>query len=296
MFAFSSRTTCVPFAKTQVPSAGDAKKALSGRGANRTTAAKASNASDSEFIVAVPDVGIHRRTAMAAALGLAGGVLRRAAPAFAANGVFAIAETTTDAKTFEFKTYRLTAPSVYEEVNVPLKDPATGIVSPTVLLLKDTRVGQAGNTISVSKQNVPEGGIKTVSDIGTAKETADRLVSAEGARSTGKFGKAFGGNGSGVSFIDAYERKDEKGLLYYTAEYSKSVLGVARVVLTTLVVADGQLYTLTAEEDQGRFENEMADGLRQCVKSFEVIPQTPVAVPAAAQATKTAGKKGKGRK
>jgi hypothetical protein len=130
-----------------------------------------------------------------------------------------------------------------------------------------------------------------VKEIGTARETAERLVAAEGARSTGTFGKAFGGVGSGVTFRDASERTDENGLLYYAAEYSKSVLGVPRVVLTTLVVADGQLYTLTAEEDEGRFESEMADELRRCVRSFQVIPQN-----AAAPAAPAPAKKGKGRK
>ena len=209
----------------------------------------------------------------------------------AANALFSIAEETGAGRTFEFKTYRLTAPSVYEEVNVPLKDPATGVVSPTVLLLKDTRAGQAGNTVSVSKQTIPPGGIASVKDVGTARETAERLVAAEGARSTGTFGKAFGGNGSGATFRDASERTDENGMLYYTAEYSKRVLGVSRVVLTTLVVADGQLYTLTAEEDEGRFESEMAEGLRRCARSFQVIPQNTAA--AATPPATPAKKKGK---
>ena len=231
---------------------------------------------------------------MAAALGLAAqtSVMARPSPASAATRLFALASSeTASGKTFEFKTYRLTAPSVYEEVNVPLRDPATGVVSPTVLLLKDTRAGQAGNTVSVSKQTIPPGGIASVKDVGTARETAERLVAAEGARSTGTFGKAFGGNGSGATFRDASERTDENGMLYYTAEYSKRVLGVSRVVLTTLVVADGQLYTLTAEEDEGRFENEMAEELRRCVRSFQVIPQN-----AAAPAAPAPAKKGKGRK
>ena len=33
--------------------------------------------------------------------------------------------------------------------------------------IKDTRVGQAGNTISLSKQVIPDGGIKSVADIGS---------------------------------------------------------------------------------------------------------------------------------
>ena len=262
MFAVSARASRVPVAKTgSVPSARrTARKTAIVSAAepstDRSEPASTRTADRAESATSNPKAGVPRRAAMAAALGLAAqtSVMARPSPASAATRLFALASSeTASGKTFEFKTYRLTAPSVYEEVNVPLRDPATGVVSPTVLLLKDTRAGQAGNTVSVSKQTVPPGGIASVKEIGTARETAERLVAAEGARSTGTFGKAFGGVGSGVSFRDASERTDENGLLYYTAEYSKSVLGVPRVVLTTLVVADGQLYTLTAEEDEGRF-------------------------------------------
>ena len=300
MFAVSARATRVPVAKTgSVPSARrTARKTAIVSAAepstDRSEPASTRTADRAESATSNPKAGVPRRAAMAAALGLAAqtSVMARPSPASAATRLFALASSeTASGKTFEFKTYRLTAPSVYEEVNVPLRDPATGVVSPTVLLLKDTRAGQAGNTVSVSKQTVPPGGIASVKEIGTARETAERLVAAEGARSTGTFGKAFGGNGSGATFRDASERTDENGMLYYTAEYSKRVLGVSRVVLTTLVVADGQLYTLTAEEDEGRFENEMAEELRRCVRSFQVIPQN-----AAAPAAPAPAKKGKGRK
>ena len=301
MFAVNARATRVPVAKTvSVPSTRKTarKTAIVSAAEPSTDGIEQAwtRTTDQDELARSPRPFVPRRAAMAAALGLAAqtsGLARPSPASAAANALFALAEENAAGKTFEFKTYRLTAPSVYEEVSVPLKDPATGVVSPTVLLLKDTRAGQAGNTVSVSKQTVPQGGIASVADVGTARETAERLVTAEGARSTGTFGKAFGGNGSGVSFRDASERTDENGLLYYTAEYSKRVLGVERVVLTTLVVADGQLYTLTAEEDEGRFENEMANELRQCARSFQVIPQNTGAPAAPAPA---AAKKGKGRK
>ena len=139
---------------------------------------------------------------------------------------------------FDFKTYKLAVPSVYDEVNIPLKDPATGTVSPTVLLLKDTRPGQAGNTISLSKQTIPEGGISLRQGHRHARaQTVERLVAAESARSKGF--KGVGGAGAAVR--DSGERTGPGGLVCYTAEYSKSVLGVQRVVLTAVVVADGQL-------------------------------------------------------
>jgi hypothetical protein len=299
MFAVSARATRIPVAKTgSVPSARrTARKTAIVSAAEPSTDLRepaSTRTTDGREPARPPRTGVPRRAAMAAALGLAAqtsGLARPSPASAAANALFSIAEETGAGRTFEFKTYRLTAPSVYEEVNVPLKDPATGVVSPTVLLLKDTRAGQAGNTVSVSKQTIPPGGIASVKDVGTARETAERLVAAEGARSTGTFGKAFGGVGSGVTFRDASERTDENGLLYYAAEYSKSVLGVPRVVLTTLVVADGQLYTLTAEEDEGRFESEMAEGLRRCARSFQVIPQNTAA--AATPPATPAKKKGK---
>ena len=44
----------------------------------------------------------------------------------------------------DFKTYRLSVPDMYQEVNVPLKDPASGVVSPTVMLLKVRGLGCRG--------------------------------------------------------------------------------------------------------------------------------------------------------
>ena len=89
-------------------------------------------------------------------------------------------------------------------------------------------------------------------------------------------GKGFGGIGAAKpTFRSATQRvAPGKGgdLLFYTVEYAKSVLGVSRVVLTTLAVAHGVLYTLTAEEDQGRFDGEMGDGLRAAVASLVVTP------------------------
>ena len=177
-------------------------------------------------------------------------------------------------KDFDFKTYKLTVPGVYEEVNVPLG--ANGVVSPTVMLLRDSRPGQAGNTISLSKQIIPEGGISSVKDIGNAEEAAKRLVSAESARSKGVGGIG----GAGAVFRDASERVGPGGLTYYAAEYSKNVSSVGRVILTTLVVADGVLYTLTCEEDAGRFESEMGDALRKASASLVVTSTTPAPAPA----------------
>ena len=96
-------------------------------------------------------------------------------------------------------------------------------------------------------------------DIGSARETAERLVAAEEQRkASNPFNKV-----TPKKVRDAYERVGPGGLVYYTAEYTKTVVGVERVIATVLVVADGTLYTLTAEEDKGRFESEMGEALRR---------------------------------
>ena len=208
-------------------------------------------------------------------------------PAFAGEADDAIGT-----REWDFKTYKLIAPDVYDEVNVPLANPANGVASPTVLLLKDTRPTQAGNTIQLSKQQVPEGGITSVRDIGSARETAERLVAAEEQR---KASNPFNKVTPEKKVRDAYERVGPGGLVYYTAEYTKTVVGVERVIVTVLVVADGTLYTLTAEEDKGRFESEMGEALRACARSFVVVAQSaPAPEPKAAEKEK-AEKKKRGR-
>lgn len=287
MFALRARVTSVPV--VSVPKSTRKRSALTKRGVSQVVKATQVS-SDSEPIA---ESTLPRRGVLAVALGVCVGATASCpGPALAqanSNSLFAIAENE-ETKSFEFKTYRLAAPSVYEEVNIPLKDPATGVESPTVLLLRDTRVGQAGNTISVSKQQIPEGGIKSVADIGSASETAQRLVDAESARSTGTFGRAFGGKGGVGALRSSSQRVDTSNNLYYTAEYTKSVLGVSRVVLSVLVVANGTLYTCTAEEDENRFDNEMAAGLRAAAESFTVVSE-PVAV--AVAVGKKVAKKGR---
>jgi hypothetical protein len=241
----------------------------------------------------VEAVELPRRSALA--LGLAA-LASPASPLNIATTSPAFAEDaeTIGTREWDFKTYKLAAPAVYDEVNVPLANPANGVASPTVLLLKDTRPAQAGNTIQLSKQTIPEGGIKSVRDIGTARETAEKLVAAEETRkASNPFNKVSPEKALEnvrEKVRDAYERTGPGGLVYYTAEYTKTVATVERVIVSTLVVADGTLYTLTAEEDKGRFESEMGDALKACARSFEVVAEGAAAPEPAA---KTPAKKGR---
>ncbi len=240
----------------------------------------------------VEAVELPRRSALA--LGLAALASPAALNIATTSPAFAEDAETIGTREWDFKTYKLAAPAVYDEVNVPLANPANGVASPTVLLLKDTRPAQAGNTIQLSKQTIPEGGIKSVRDIGTARETAEKLVAAEETRKASNLfnkvspEKALENVREKVR--DAYERTGPGGLVYYTAEYTKTVATVERVIVSTLVVADGTLYTLTAEEDKGRFESEMGDALKACARSFEVVAEGAASPEPAA---KTPAKKGR---
>ena len=242
----------------------------------------------------VEAVELPRRSALA--LGLAALASPAALNIATTSPAFAEDAETIGTREWDFKTYKLAAPAVYDEVNVPLANPANGVASPTVLLLKDTRPAQAGNTIQLSKQTIPEGGIKSVRDIGTARETAEKLVAAEETRkASNPFNKVSPEKALEnvrEKVRDAYERTGPGGLVYYTAEYTKTVATVERVIVSTLVVADGTLYTLTAEEDKGRFESEMGDALKACVRSFEVVAEGA----AAPEPAKKAAPAKKGRK
>ena len=240
----------------------------------------------------VEAVELPRRSALA--LGLAPLASPAALNIATTSPAFAEDAETIGTREWDFKTYKLAAPAVYDEVNVPLANPANGVASPTVLLLKDTRPAQAGNTIQLSKQTIPEGGIKSVRDIGTARETAEKLVAAEETRkASNPFNKVSPEKALEnvrEKVRDAYERTGPGGLVYYTAEYTKTVATVERVIVSTLVVADGTLYTLTAEEDKGRFESEMGDALKACARSFEVVAEGAASPEPAA---KTPAKKGR---
>ena len=85
----------------------------------------------------VEAVELPRRSALA--LGLAA-LASPASPLNIATTSPAFAEDaaeTIGTREWDSKTYKLTAPAVYDEVNVPLANPANGVASPTVLLLKD---------------------------------------------------------------------------------------------------------------------------------------------------------------
>ena len=296
MFAVSARATRVPVAKTgSVPSARrTARKTAIVSAAepstDRSEPASTRTADRAESATSNPKAGVPRRAAMAAALGLAAqtSVMARPSPASAATRLFALASSeTASGKTFEFKTYRLTAPSVYEEVNVPLRDPATGVVSPTVLLLKDTRAGQAGNTVSVSKQTVPPGGIASVKEIGTARETRSGSSPRRARGPRGRSGRRSGASEAASRSATPPSARTKTGCST-TPGVLEERAGRAAVVLTTRPPPTAIVH---AHRGGGRGQVRERDGRRaQAVRA--VVPGDPAERRGAGRAG--AGEEGQG--
>ena len=61
--------------------------------------------------------------------------------------------------------------------------------------------------------------------------------------------------------------------IFQTPHYQKNVLGVTRSVLTSVTIAEGVLYTLTAEVDTKRYESEEGEALRRAVASLTIKPK-----------------------
>ena len=159
---------------------------------------------------------------------------------------------------FDFKTYKLVVPGVYDEVPIPLKDPATGAVSPTTLLLKDTRVGH---------------GRKHHLALEAAHPASRRCPTFAPPGGEGSSPPSRSARAARIPPSSARAREQGRGGCC-TAEYKKSVLGVPRRVVTRSASSPtAPCDTLTAEEDERAFGVEqMGAALRATAESFEVVP------------------------
>ena len=170
-------------------------------------------------------------------------------------------ETTGTTATYSLETteYALDdVPTYYEDVD--LGGSSTGATYE--LLLRDKRFGLAGNTVTLRAQTATSGGPKTLKDIGSVEDVAERLVKGENAKSKG---------GADAEVRSAATRKmrgddgEELNQDVYEIVYEKSYMGVRRVVQVTLALdADPEtgvstLYTLTLEKDVGRYDAERDD-------------------------------------
>ena len=150
---------------------------------------------------------------------------------------------------------------------VPAERPATGVVSPAVLLLKDTRAGQAGNTVSLPA-NRPAGRHRVVK-VGTARGRGAARRRGGGAH--GDVREGVRGVGSGGLVPRRLERTDETGCSTTRGVLEERLGG--RASWWRRVGSPPASCTLTAEEDEGGFENEMAEELGRA-RSFQ-YPRTP---------------------
>jgi hypothetical protein len=167
---------------------------------------------------------------------------------------------------FTFKTFTLRAPSFYKEVDVDYDKGRLSGANGLELLIRDSRFGLAGNTITLSKQTSPidpetkQPLFSRTEDLGQVEEVAEKLVAGENQRSRG---------------ANATLKESKKGTVdgttYYDVSYTKKVKFVDRIVRTRVCVHDNVLFTLTVETDLERGTGEEAQSLDDIVTSFKVL-------------------------
>jgi hypothetical protein len=171
-----------------------------------------------------------------------------------------------DVNDFTFKTFTLRAPSFYKEVDVDYDKGRLSGANGLELLIRDSRFGLAGNTITLSKQTSPidpetkQPLFSRTEDLGQVEEVAEKLVAGENQRSRG---------------ANATLKESKKGTVdgttYYDVSYTKKVKFVDRIVRTRVCVHDNVLFTLTVETDLERGTGEEAQSLDDIVTSFKVL-------------------------
>lgn len=163
----------------------------------------------------------------------------------------------------ESRAFRLAnLPSYYEEVDLGASAAASAET-----FLRDSRFGLAANVIQLSSQTASEGGPRALGDIGTAEEVGKRLVEAENAKSRGR----------AAATLRRVNARTKDGVEYIDVTYEKNVLGVPRVVQTTLALdakpnGSSTLYTLAVEEDKSRYDAD-EDAFRAIAEGFTALSE-----------------------
>jgi len=167
---------------------------------------------------------------------------------------------------FTFKTFTLRAPGFYKEVDVDYDKGRLSGANGLELLIRDSRFGLAGNTITLSKQGSPidpntkQPLFSKTEDLGDVDAVAEKLVAGENQRN------------KGANAILKESRKGTvDGTTYYDVSYTKKVKFVDRIVRTRVCVHDNVLFTLTVETDLERGTGEEAQSLDDIVTSFKVL-------------------------
>jgi photosystem II oxygen-evolving enhancer protein 2 len=103
---------------------------------------------------------------------------------------------------------------------------------------------------------------KSVADYGDAKEVSYTLVK-----------KVLTNVNQDVRLLNAEERKDSTGRVYYDFEYTATTPRYTRHALASVTVGNGKFYTLETGANERRW-GKMADKIARVQKSFEVSDRT----------------------
>ena len=167
---------------------------------------------------------------------------------------------------FTFKTFTLRAPGFYKEVDVDYDKGRLSGANGLELLIRDSRFGLAGNTITLSKQGSPidpntkQPLFSKTEDLGDVDAVAEKLVAGENQRNKGA-----------NAILKESKKGTVDGTTYYDVSYTKKVKFVDRIVRTRVCVHDNVLFTLTVEMDLERGTGEEAQSLDDIVTSFKVL-------------------------
>ena len=175
---------------------------------------------------------------------------------------------------FTFKTFALRTPSYFKEVDVDYEKGGLRGANGLELLIRDSRLGLAGNTVMLNKQRSPmdpntnEPLFSATEDLGNVEEVAEKLVAGENERSKGAKAVLKGG---AKAVLKEAKKETVDGITYYDVSYTKKVSFVDRIVRTSVCVHDNVLFTLTVETDLERGTGEEAQSLDDIVTSFKVL-------------------------
>ena len=167
---------------------------------------------------------------------------------------------------FTFKTFALRTPSYFKEVDVDYEKGGLRGANGLELLIRDSRLGLAGNTVMLNKQRSPmdpntnEPLFSATEDLGNVEKVAEKLVAGENERSKGA-----------KAVLKEAKKETVDGITYYDVSYTKKVSFVDRIVRTRVCVHDNVLFTLTVETDLERGTGEEAQSLDDIVTSFKVL-------------------------
>ena len=167
---------------------------------------------------------------------------------------------------FTFKTFTLRAPGFYKEVDVDYDKGRLSGANGLELLIRDSRFGLAGNTITLSKQGSPidpntkQPLFSKTEDLGDVDAVAEKLVAGENQRNKGA-----------NAILKESKKGTVDGTTYYDVSYTKKVKFVDRILRTRVCVHDNVLFTLTVETDLERGTGEEAQSLDDIVTSFKVL-------------------------